>query len=281
MKVRFPSGLFSIAFFLSGCAPSSFFYYPNRVLYTDPHSQGIDYKMLEIESLNGKTLSAVLFETNGPAKGTVVHFHGNFANVSNHLTQSMYLMNHGFDVLVFDYQGYGGSKGKPSPKNTVEDGQAVVRYARDHLRDPHGGVFILGQSLGGAVGIVVMAKETYVRAGVFEAPFSSYRSIARHAIAKAWILWPLYPIYPFMVGTRYDPIKYVGKISPRPILFIHGDHDEIVPLTMSKRLFSLAGEPKHLWVVSGANHLGIRRQEGSEYENRISEFFSKIPIDRR
>jgi fermentation-respiration switch protein FrsA (DUF1100 family) len=262
-------------FLLAGCAPSSLFYYPNRVLYADPKNQGIEYAVLEIPSLNGKVLSAILFESKEKPQGTVVHFHGNFGNVSNHYNQSQFLMNHGFDVIVFDYQGFGGSAGKSSPKRTVEDGQAVVRYARDHRRNPNGGVYIFGQSLGGAVGIVVAAKEPYVKACVFEAPFSSYRTIARHAIAKAWILWPVYPIYPFMVGTRYDPIKYVDKISPRPVLFIHGTADEIVPVSMSKKLFGKAKEPKEIWLIDGANHLWCKRKEGKAYEERIANFFLK------
>src|SRR5262249_34730 len=152
------------------------------VLYSDPQHAGIVYSMLEIPSKNGKILSAILFQTKEKPLGTVVHFHGNFGNVSNHYTQSYFLVNHGFDVVIFDYQGYGGSKSKSTAEGTVEDGQGVVRYAREHLRDPSTGVYIFGQSLGAAVGIVVAAKEPYVRAAVFETPFSSYRSIARHAI---------------------------------------------------------------------------------------------------
>ncbi len=261
------------ALFLSACRPSAMFYYPNRVLYADPKNHGVDYQLLEIPSLNGNVLSAILFQTEGKPHGAVVHFHGNFGNVSNHYTQSQFLMKHGFDVLVFDYQGFGGSAGKPTPKRTIEDGQAVVRYARENLRNPDGGVFIFGQSLGGAVGLVVMSTETFVQAGVFEAPFSSYRSIARHAIGKAWILWPIYPIYPFLVGTKYDAIKYVDKISPRPLLFIHGSADEIVPLRMSQALMDRAMHPKELWVIDGANHLGCKRKAGELYEKKIVNFF--------
>jgi fermentation-respiration switch protein FrsA (DUF1100 family) len=213
------------------------------------------------------------FEAPGKPLGTVVHFHGNFANVSNHFTQSQFLTNYGFDVLIFDYQGYGGSEGTPTPLRTIEDGQAIVRYAQNNLRNPEGGVVIFGQSLGGAVGAVVAAKEPEVKGVVLEAAFSSYRSIARHALGSSFLLWPLYPVYPLFIPTKYDALRWVDKISPRPILFIHGDSDRIVPTKMSKVLFDAAKEPKTLWIVEGANHLQCRRKKGKEYEARLADFF--------
>lgn len=260
-------------FLLSACSPTTFFYYPNRVMYVDPSEFGVQFQILTYPSLNGKNLKALLFETQEKPKGTVVHFHGNFANVSNHLTQSYYLTRRGFDVLIFDYQGYGGSEGRPNPKNTVEDGIASVRYAAAHLRNPQGGVFLLGQSLGAAVATVVAAREPAVKAVVLEAGFTSYRSIARRAAARSIFLWPAWPIYPFLLPKEHDPERYIAKISPKPLLIIHGDRDRIIPAAMSRRLFERALEPKTLYIVEGAPHLGCRYVAGETYERKVADFF--------
>ena len=71
-----------------------------------------------------------------------------------------------------------------------------------------------------------------------------------------------------------DPIRFVSQISPRPVFFIHGDADKIVPVDMSKQLFEKAAEPKKLWIVAGAGHLEVHRQAKTEYESAIADFFS-------
>jgi uncharacterized protein len=257
----------------TGCSAHRFFYYPNRILYADPQRLGINHEVVHYPSLNGKKLWAVYFPTPEKVKGTVVHFHGNWGNLSNHFPLALFLLHKGYDVLAFDYQGYGGSEGRPAPKNLVEDGIATVRYAQARLRDPKGSVFILGQSLGGAAGLVTMAREPLVKAAVIEAAFSSHRRIGMTVMRRHWFTWPFaWPMAPFLGGT-YDPIRYVDQIAPRPLLFIHGDADKIIPLEMSKALFDAAKEPKELWIIPGAGHLECRRKAGAEYEKKVAAFF--------
>jgi fermentation-respiration switch protein FrsA (DUF1100 family) len=264
---------------LGGCSGTRFFYYPNRVLYVDPRVLGIDYDLVAFRSDNGDKLYALMFRTEKKPKGTIVHFHGNFGNVSNHFKQCQFLTRDGFDVMTFDYEGYGGSEGRPSPRRCVADGLAAVRYARKISRNPRGGVALFGQSLGGAVAVVVAAKDPEVRGVVVEAAFATYRSMARDVLERSAFTWILVPIFPLFVGNAEDPLRFVDKIAPRPVLFVHGDKDNVVPLKMSEILYKKAKEPKALWIVPGANHLGCRRQAGEEYEKRLSDFFTQALND--
>jgi len=260
--------------FLAGCSPNRFFYYPNRVLYVDPDQMGIPAQVVHFPSLNGKTLYALFLPTKQTPRGTIVHFHGNFGNVSNHFPLALFLTKAGFDVLAVDYQGYGASEGQPTPKNVIEDGIAAVRYAQTHLRDPKTGVCVFGQSLGGAVGIVVTAKEPEVKAAVIEASFTGYRAMGWAAMSRHILTWPMLVLTPFL-SYAYDPVKFIAEISPRPLLLIHGDADRIVPVVMSRRLFAAAREPKTLWIVPGAGHLECGQVAGKSYQERISDFFGK------
>jgi fermentation-respiration switch protein FrsA (DUF1100 family) len=241
-------------FCLLGCSPQRFFYYPNRILYVDPDRIGLHPELVRYPSLNGKELTALFFKTNQKPKGTIVHFHGNYGNVSSHFPLSIFLLKYGFDVLAFDYEGYGASEGRPTPKHLLEDGIASVRYAQAHLRDPGTGVAVLGQSLGGATAVVATAQEPLVKAAVIEAAFSSHAAMVRAALKRPVITWFLYPV--------------------APLLFIHGDQDEIIPVEMSKELYEKAREPKKLWIVSGARHLEPRRKAGIVYEQTVADFFT-------
>jgi len=259
---------------LCACSPQRFFYYPNRILYVDPDKTGLHPDLVKYPSSNGKMLTALYFRTDQRPKGTIVHFHGNFGNISNHYPLSLFLLKYGFDVLAFDYEGYGASEGRPSPKNLVEDGIASVRYAQAHLRDSTTGVAVFGQSLGGGVAIVVTAQEPLVKGAVIEAAFSGHAAMARAALKRHILTWPLYPIAPLFMNHSYDALRCVGRIAPRPVFFVHGDRDAIVPVDMSKELFEKAGQPKKLWIVPGAGHLEPRRRAGAQYENAIADFFT-------
>jgi fermentation-respiration switch protein FrsA (DUF1100 family) len=265
----------SAVVFLAGCSPQQFFYYPNRTLYVDPDKVGLHPDLVQYPSLNGKKLTALFFKTDRKPKGTIVHFHGNYGNVSSHFPLALFLLKQGFDVLAFDYEGYGASEGQPSPQNLVDDGIASVRYAQAHLRNSATGVAVFGQSLGGSTAIVVTAKEPLVKAAVIEAAFASHAEMARAALGRHVITWPLYPIAPLFMNHSLDAIRYVALISPRPVFFIHGDEDEIVPVRMSKELFERAKEPKKLWIVPGAGHLEPRKKAGAEYEKTVGDFFTE------
>ncbi len=257
---------------LSGCSPQQFFYYPNRTLYVDPDRVGLHPDLVEYPSLDGKKLTGLLFKTDQKPKGTIVHFHGNYGNMSNHFPLALFLLKYGYDVLAFDYEGYGASDGKPSPKNLVDDGIASVRYAQAHLRDPATGVAVFGQSLGGSTAIVVTAREPLVKAAVIEAAFTGHSAMVRAALKRHVFTWPLYPIAPLFVNHSLDAVRFVGQISPRPVFFIHGERDEIVPVEMSKELFEKAKEPKKLWIVPGAGHLEIHKTASKHYEEGIAGF---------
>lgn len=260
-------------FALTACGVERIFYYPNRVLYADPDKLGLTCQLVSYPTANGRMISALHFPAQGPALGTIVHFHGNFANVSNHFPASYFLVRRGFNVLVFDYQGYGVSEGKPNRARTIEDGQASVRWALALSTAPVG---IFAQSLGAAVASVVAAKEPEVKAVVLEACFTTYRAAAAHAMKQSVITWPFAWVFPpLFVRRKLDPWDWVEKISPRPLLFIHGTTDRVVPSWMSEKLFARAREPKRLWLIPDAGHMECRRKAGQAYEATIAAFFEK------
>ncbi len=276
MKRRVERAVLALCFglALAGCSAKRIFYYPNARLYADPHNAGLEYELVRYPSLDGTELTGLYFRTDREPLGTIVHFHGNFGNVSNHFPQSVFLTRHGFDVLIFDYRGFGGSAGRPSPEGTVADGVASVRYARSRLRSPEGRVGVFGQSLGAAVAAVTAAREPFVRAAVLEAGFTAYRAITKDVMKRSWLTWPFSHFVPaLIVRRRWDPVDYVADISPRPVFLIHGTADRTVPAWMSRKLYEKAREPKTLWMVEGAEHLGCRKAAGPQYEEEVARFF--------
>jgi fermentation-respiration switch protein FrsA (DUF1100 family) len=72
---------------------------------------------------------------------------------------------------------------------------------------------------------------------------------------------------------QYEAIRWVGKISPRPILFIHGDQDQYLP--DFDELYAAAKEPKELWRLPDAGHTTASQIYPEEHARRVIEFFTR------
>ncbi|MFL6620751.1 MAG: alpha/beta hydrolase, partial [Povalibacter sp.] len=71
------------------------------------------------------------------------------------------------------------------------------------------------------------------------------------------------------------PIESIASVAPRPILFIGGGADSIVPEDMVNKLYAAAREPKEIWIVPGAVHGGYAGIAGEQYSGRLVRFYSE------
>jgi fermentation-respiration switch protein FrsA (DUF1100 family) len=270
--VRRWTTMVAVGILLNACGAERPFYQPNKILYADPARAGVPHELVYFSSGDGEKLMGLYFPARGESRGVVIHCHGNFANVSNHFPASYFFTEHGFDLLVFDYQGYGVSEGRPSRRGTIADGRAAVAFARTRAAGKP--LFLFGQSLGAAVAAVVAAEDPDVKAVILEAPFTTYRAIFKDVMKRNFLTWPFSFFVPALaIRRRDDPLEAVARISPRPVLILHGTADRIIPWSMGKTLYDAAREPKKWWGVEGAGHMECRRKAGKTYDETLAGFF--------
>ncbi|MEN9808500.1 MAG: hypothetical protein RLZZ488_67 [Pseudomonadota bacterium] len=213
---------------MSAC--NSLFYQPDKFIYSLPQQITPAYEEFRISSgTNDEKLNVWKFQSRRPRIGTVVHFHGNAQNMSAHVWFVAWLIDAGFDVVTFDYRGYGESDGTANRKNTIEDGKSVLRWISQ--QPDNAPIFVIGQSLGGAVAYSALAQldpQPPVRAIIIESSFVSYRQLARRKLASFFLTWPLQWPLSFLVTDQLSPSELSLK-SRLPILFVHGTHDGVVP----------------------------------------------------
>lgn len=265
----------------------AFFYYPNRHIYARPEQTGLRYERVSFVASDGPRLKGWFFpavshgSADGAARGTVLHLHGNAGNITGHFEHVAWLPAAGWNVLCFDYRGYGRSQGRTTREGTIRDAHAALDYllARPDV-DPRG-IVALGQSLGGAIGIVLAAERQEIRALATDGAFDSYRRIAScHIRQNPLLLCVAWWVPSVLMGKSHDPVDCIGRIAPRPVLIIHGTEDAIVPVDMARRLFDAAGEPRHIWLVDGADHYDPLREHGDEGRARLLAFFDQAIAGR-
>jgi fermentation-respiration switch protein FrsA (DUF1100 family) len=259
------------------------FYYPDAQTHYTPAELEITYDELTIPSSDGVQLAA--WHMKPPAARrlgrTLVQFHGNAQNMTTHFMYVAWLVPLGFDVVTFDYRGYGRSTGDAERAGTVSDGQAVLKYVRAHPELGKGRVFALGQSLGGAIAVVAIATDPAlndpqsVSGLAVDSTFASYRGMARAALAGSWLTWPLqYPLS-YLISNELSPVDYVSRLK-MPFIAWHADGDPVVNVGQGKALFAAAPEANKRWIdVGGASHTAAFADEKSPHRAELVEFLKQ------
>jgi uncharacterized protein len=255
-----------------GC--SSLLFYPQKQLYDNPVAQRFSPANIYFKSSDGVTLHGWFFRTIPEAKATILVFHGNAENLSTHVNSVLWLVQEGFNVFIFDYRGYGRSEGSPDLDGVQRDGHAALEAALNLAQIKSGRVVVLGQSIGGAIAVYTVANFPHkerIAALIIDSAFSSYRRIASEKLAKFYLSW-----FSFLFNNSYSPEKWIGKVTPVPLLILHGEQDAIVPVHHAETLFDAAKPPKELWLVPAEGHIrafanDVVRQQVVEYLDHILE----------
>ena len=236
-----------------------------------------------LPSTTGITIAGTYFP--GASRATIVVSHGYGNDQREVLPLADFLQRAGFSVFTYDMRARGGSGGDAITMGALEqlDLVAVVDYLTKRPDVDPQRIGALGISLGGATSILAAARDPRIRAVVDVCGFTDIES-ATNTAYEHFIGLPAFPFSPITVRisewrigqsvASSRPIDVVGRISPRPLLIIHGADDVQIPPAHSTRLFAAAGEPKELWLVPGAGHgMNTWQVARDEYERRVVAFF--------
>ncbi|MGH2699492.1 MAG: alpha/beta hydrolase [Actinomycetota bacterium] len=221
-----------------------FIYFPAGEITATPADAGLEFEDVTFDTEDGLSLHG-WWVPGGERSATLLWFHGNAGNLSDRVGL-LELLHHELDigVFVFDYRGYGSSEGKPSEEGLYADARTALEAteARAGVRPEE--IVLFGQSLGAAVA-VELASAHPVRGVVLEAAFTSIPEMARHHYGYL-------PVWPFL-KTGFDSETRIARIDA-PLLMLHGENDDIVPIDMGRRVYDAANEPKKFSLVEGAGH---------------------------
>jgi fermentation-respiration switch protein FrsA (DUF1100 family) len=240
-----------------------FIYYPDRQWIKTPEQLGLEAEELCLAPEPDIQIHAWFFPRPDPS-ATLLFCHGNAGNVSHRLENVYYLLEFGFQVLLFDYRGYGHSSGQPSEEGLYRDAAAAWANLSERTEPSSAPRIIFGRSLGGAVA-VELATRAEADGLILESTFTSIRTLAR-------LVFP-FPLPDLPV--KYDSISKIDRLR-MPVLMIHGEEDELIPFGDGQTLFAAAPEPKWWYPIPGAGHNDTYTTGGEAYFQRLAAFVSDL-----
>ena len=172
----------------------------------------------------------------------------------------------GFATLIFNFRGTGRSQGNLDMLGWGRDLESAIDFLYNLDEVDETRLCLLGFSGGAAVSVYTAAQDPRVSTVVTCACPADFHSLSEKET-------PLETIQRFrQIGAIRDkdfppsiedwqkgfetitPINWIDKISPRSLLLVHGDADELIPLEHAQKLYQEAKEPKELKIMHGAKH---------------------------
>ncbi len=298
MAARFQRGALLLAALVALLLPAAAWVFSGILLYPDPFpctkkeeqelyvfcgtpaDRGVSFEAVELRTSDGLRLRAWYIPV-VRSERVVVIGHGRHAGKWTALRYVPALHQAGLNVLAFDFRNHGESQGAVTTTGYLErrDVRAAVDYA---IRRGNRRVGYYGFSMGAATGILAMAEDPRIEAAIFESPFADFGQLIAEAGGAQYGL-PRFPLIPLVLALfewrsganvrDMRPLSVVGRLSPRPVFFIHGTDDPVIGIHHARELFEASGQPKRFWEVPGGRHVNSWNVDRIRAEREVSEFF--------
>lgn len=238
----------------------------------NPSDYGVPEGAVEehwIETPDGEILHAWYCRAEKPV-ASGLFCHGNTGNITISADVIPHLLDAGFNVLFFDYRGFGKSSGRASYAGVIADGVTAARY-HDRIRPKALPSVLYGFSLGGAVASQVIRRHPFDGL-ILQSTFTSLPQITR-------VLFPRLPLH-FFAGNLFDTLSVIRNLQV-PLLVLHGTDDEVCPCWMAHAIYDACPSRKEIHCIDGGLHKDLYIRDPQALIWVISQFIADLPRNHR
>lgn len=252
-------GLVILIFSVPTIFQRNLIYFPVKTKADRSEFAAKDMKIITLHPTKNLTLESWY----KPAKNnnpTILYLHGNSGHIGHRVHFTRFFLEKGYGVFLLEYRGYGGNPGKPSEKGLYQDAKTALHFLINDQNINSNKIILYGESLGSAVATKI-ASESDVCALILQSPHTKLQDLTKYH----------YPWLLTIIFDKYDSISRINKIK-KPILFLQGKQDLIVPPQFAKKLFNQANEPKKWAEFSYKGHNDLWDEE---FANTIFAFMEQ------
>lgn len=238
---------------------------PRRDLVATPVEVGLASKNVWLTNRLGTRIHGWWLPRKN-ARFTLLFSHGNGGNISHRLESLRIFHDMGLAVMIYDYSGYGQSKGEPSEEATQADARAAWDWLVQEQDIKPESILLFGRSLGGAVTARLASdlnNEGVSPAGlILESTFTSVPEMGAR-------MYPWLPVRQ-LATYRYDSVQALSELR-WPTLFAHSPDDDIVPYELGRELHAGYSGPKAFMEMQGDHNYGYLAM-GKDYPDTLNQF---------
>ncbi len=250
------------------------FFRPRAGLAATPDAVDLRWEDVPIAVADGVTLACWWLP--GPAEPgpdrpggpfTLLYLHGASASLGDRLDALRFWHDLGCDILAVDYRGYGESTGRPSEVGLEDDVRAAWQWLTETRGVPAGHVVIAAESLGVSLA-TALGRQVRPAGLVLEAGFT--RAVDVAVRRYRWL-----PVRQFL-RLRLATEEHIARVRC-PILLVHSVDDQVVPITLGRRLERRARPPRTFLKVRGA-HARACVEGGPRYRDGVRRWLADLEV---
>ena len=239
--------------------------------------------------MDGKILHGWFFPGKNAGSPAILYAPGTGRDQRSGISLIVPFHRAGYHVLLFSYRGHGRSEGNRFGFTYGAYESKDIDAAVAFLSETRGieKIGVIGHSAGAVSGIISAARNPHISALVAAAPYLSVEDIwytNRPAFFPKPLLELTFRFAEFRKRFSRDEVRpqdIIDRISPRPLLLIHGIDDQRITQNQAMDLFDAANEPKCMWLVEGADHGDVRSPLLDTQVQDIISFFDQALSDTK
>lgn len=248
---------------------STLWFFQERIAFQPPPPPYPDESGLsrvDYSATDGQKLFGYLVGKADPKQGLLIAFHGNADLAVWQISWAEKVAQRtGVTVLLAEYRGYMGLRGRPTYEGSQRDAEAAWQFARDTLHTPDDRIAYFGHSLGSAIA-TELATRHQSAALLLQAPFTSARDMA--GVMTGGYLFDI--IWRTVSRLHFDTDAKVALLRT-PVSVSHGALDRLIPSEMGRRVFNAARVQGHWLLVPNASHNDVSTAGGEDYWSWITQ----------
>ena len=252
---------------------------PRPVIRETPANLGLASETHRFRTRDGLTLEAWRLPVEN-AKGMVLLFHGYADSKSSLLTEARVFREMGYEPVLVDFRGSGGSDGEITTIGfaEAEDVWSSVVYCGRWPASRR--LYLFGSSMGAAAVLHAAAQhELPVQGLILQAPFARMMEAVEHRFDRLHA--PRFPAAPLLVfwggfqhgfdGFRHDPVRYAERVR-LPVLLMQGERDELACVSEARAIHQGLAGPKQLVLFPRASHASLFRADRRRWRQAVAGF---------
>ena len=201
------------------------------------------FEELKIPGNQTDTISLVkFFPVDSVRRGVVLYYHGNKQNIGRYARFAKNFTQHGYEVWMEDYPGFGKSRGKRTEDKLYEQAMQVWQMAKSKYGELN--IILYGKSLGTGIASYV-ASQTDCKRLILETPYYSIPDLFKTYA----------PIYPAASMSVYQlPIYQFMEEVKMPVTIFHGTKDRVIPFFCAAKLIAELKPVDRFIMIPGGTH---------------------------